>query len=101
MLGGAAHSQNLGPEYLDECHRKAQEYVEQQRIHKVGVGLMLTERCRCLMYKVTVEYAYVERAVIMDSGYAVLGLNTVAALVQVLGVFVLTGVVDVLAVLWP
>ena len=60
---------------------------------------MLTERCRCLVYEIAVEYTYIEGTVIVDSGYAVLCLNTVTALVQVLGVLVLTCVVDVPAVL--
>ena len=51
------------------------------------------------MHEIAVEYTYVEGTVIVDSGYAVLCLNTVAALVQVLGILVLTSVVDVPAVL--
>ena len=51
------------------------------------------------MYKVTVENAYVERFVIVYAGYSVLCLNTVTALVQVLGILVAAGVVNVPAVL--
>ena len=51
------------------------------------------------MYKVAVEYAYVERTMVVDSGYTVFGLNAVSALVQVLRILVLTGVVYAPAVL--
>ena len=51
------------------------------------------------MHEIAVEYTYVEGTVIVDSGYAVLGLNTVTALVQELRVLVLAGVVDMPAVL--
>ena len=99
MLGCSAHSQDLGPEYLYHGHCKAQENVQEQGIHCIGISFMLTERCRCLVYKITVEYAYVERTVVVYSGYTALGLHAVTALVKELRVLVLTGCTYVPSVL--
>ncbi|OPZ42821.1 MAG: hypothetical protein BWY95_02302 [Bacteroidetes bacterium ADurb.BinA104] len=99
MLGGASHSKNLGPEDLDHGHGQSKEYVDKQAVHNVRVQLVLSERFRCFMYKISVEDCYVKRTFVMDTCNTLFGFDFVTTLIEISEVFVLIGMVNIPALL--